>query len=228
MQRLKNILIGIIFIGVGAVFALKTLGINTFDILFTGWWTLFIIIPCFIGLITDKDKTGSLIGLTIGVLLLLCSRGILAFKIFWKLLAPAIILIIGLKLIFKGLLFSDKTPKPDFGKIKSNAGFKNCNALFSGTKLDFKNEIFSGASLNALFGGIDCDLRNAVIENDCYIEANALFGGIDIIVPDNVNVKIDSNAIFGGTDNKKDLHFNPEFKTLYIKASAIFGGIDIK
>ncbi len=30
--------------------------------LFDGWWTLFIIVPCAIGLITDRDKTGSIIG----------------------------------------------------------------------------------------------------------------------------------------------------------------------
>ena len=106
--------------------------------------------------------------------------------------------------------------------------YKSCNAVFSGSKLDYTNEVFNGADLNAMFGGVDCNLRNAIIENDCFIEANALFGGIDIIVPDNVNVKISSNSLFGGVDSKKNPPFNPEFKTLYIKASALFGGIEIK
>lgn len=228
MQKLKTILLGIILIGIGSVFALNAFGVNTLNILFTGWWTLFIIVPCFIGLITDRDKTGSVIGLTVGVLLLLCERKILAFRMFWKLLVPAIILIIGLKLIIKGLFFSDKKENWDLSKFKPNMNYKSCNAVFSGSKLDYTNEVFNGANLNAMFGGVDCNLRNAIIENDCFIEANALFGGIDIIVPDNVNIKISSNSLFGGVDSKKKLPFNPEFKTLFIKASALFGGIDIK
>ena len=52
-----------------------------------------------------------------------------------------------------------------------------------------EGKVFRGAELNAIFGGIDYDLRGAVIEPDCAIKATAIFGGIDIIVPENVKVR---------------------------------------
>ena len=73
---------------------------------------------------------------------------------------------------------------------------------------------------------MECDLRKAIIENDCAIQVTAVFGGIDIMVPDNVNVKVNSNSIFGGVSNKTSA--NPNAPTLYINATCMFGGADIK
>ena len=67
--------------------------------------------------------------------------------------------------------------------------------------------MFYGTELNAIFGGVDCDLRGAFIEQDCVIKANAIFGGIDIYVPEGVNVKVHSTSIFGGVDNKEHKNF---------------------
>ena len=61
------------------------------DLFFNGWWTLFIIVPCFIGLFTDNDKTGDTVGIAVGVILLLCCQDILNFDILWKLLLPIIL-----------------------------------------------------------------------------------------------------------------------------------------
>ena len=227
MKKTSAVLWGIVLIGLGTLFALKAVGINVFGILFTGWWTLFIIIPSFIGIFTDRDKTGSFIGLTVGVLLLLCSRGILAFKIFWKLLIPAIIIIIGIKLILSAI-FSKNLPDLFPKTNKSFGGFKSGNAFFSGNRMDLSGEVFDGAELNALFGGIECDLRYAIIEKDCIVKASTIFGGIDIFVPDNINVKVISHSIFGGVDCKKKTGGQEFDKTLYINASCIFGGLDIK
>jgi predicted membrane protein len=88
--------------------------------------------------------------------------------------------------------------------------------------------VFSGAELNAVFGGVDCDISGAIIEGDCYIEASAIFGGIDIKVPDGVNVKINSTSIFGGVSDEKERTKEKYEYTLYVNAKCIFGGVDIK
>ena len=77
MKSFKNILWGIILIAVGVILGLNSLEITNIDIFFDGWWALFIIVPCFIGLITNNDKTGDIIGLVVGVLLLLASQDII-------------------------------------------------------------------------------------------------------------------------------------------------------
>ena len=80
MKKASNLLWGIILVAVGVILAMNALGFASIDIFFDGWWTLFIIVPCAIGLFTDYDKTGHLIGICIGVFLLLCCQDILNFR----------------------------------------------------------------------------------------------------------------------------------------------------
>ena len=225
MKKTSNILWGLVLVALGVIFALNALDIADFNIFFDGGWTLLIIVPCTIGLFTERDKTENIIGIVAGVLLFLWCRDILDFSTMWKLIIPAIIIVVGLKLIFRGI-FGNKANEM-MKKMKSEgktprSGF----AAFSGCEMDYNGEIFEGAELNAIFGGIECNLTNAVIEKDQAIQATAIFGGIDIFVPENVNVKVDSFNIFGGASNKS--HSNPEAPTIHVNAICLFGGIDIK
>ena len=97
MKNLKRIIFGIILVVAGTIFALNALEITDIDIFFEGWWTLFIIVPCFLNLVSGHDVAGNIAGLTLGVLLLLCTRDILDWSMMWKLFIPAIVVIIGLK-----------------------------------------------------------------------------------------------------------------------------------
>ena len=95
MRKISKILWGIAFIFAGVIFALNAFGITDIEIFFDGWWTLFIIVPCFIGIFSEREKTGNIIGLAIGVFLLLCCQNVLDFDMLCKLAIPAIIVIIG-------------------------------------------------------------------------------------------------------------------------------------
>lgn len=227
MKKVSKILWGVAFIAAGVIFALKAFGITDIDIFFDGWWTLFIIVPCFVGLFSEREKTGNVIGLIIGVFLLLCCQNVLSFDTIWKLAFPAVIVIIGIKLIFGGI-FGDKANKMLETSKQNGENIKSGCATFSGQDMYFDGEVFNGAELSAIFGGIKCDIRNAVIENDCAINASAVFGGIDILAPDNVNIKINSNSIFGGVSDKKRHPTISDAPTIYINATCMFGGVDIK
>ena len=111
MKKLSYLLWGIVLIAAGVVLALRIFGITNADIFFDGWWTLFIIIPSAVGLFTEKKKTGSIIGIALGVFMLLCCQEVLS----WKLLAPAALVVLGLKLTLTGLLGSkeEKPPRQD-------------------------------------------------------------------------------------------------------------------
>ncbi len=124
MKKVGNILWGLVLIVLGIIIGLNILGITNINLFFDGWWTLFIIVPCFIGLIKDKDKMGNLIGLVIGIVLLLCSIGILDFVITWKLLLPIGLIIIGLSLIFRNVF--DKSISEKIKDLKENKN-KNKN-----------------------------------------------------------------------------------------------------
>lgn len=94
MKKASKILLGILLIAVGVIFALNAFQITHINVFFDGWWTLFIIVPCLFGLFTEQDKTGNLVGILIGVFLLLWRQGILKFSLIWKLAIPAIIIIL--------------------------------------------------------------------------------------------------------------------------------------
>lgn len=100
-MRISNLLWGLFFVILGVILGLNALDITNINIFFDGWWTLFIIIPCFIDLFKDEDKTGNIIGLVIGILLLLASNNLIDFDLIFKLMVPFILVMIGLSFIFK-------------------------------------------------------------------------------------------------------------------------------
>ena len=130
-------------------------------------------------------------------------------------------------LVYREALKLYTTPKgvliqTENGNVVSKA------TVLSGETLDFSGEVFQGAQLNAVFGGLKCDLRRAQINQDCLIDASAIFGGIDIYVPTNVNVKVSSNSVFGGVTNKAPYFHDENAPTIYIKGNCMFGGVDVK
>lgn len=228
MKSFKNILWGIILIVVGVILGLNSLGITNIDIFFDGWWTLFIIVPCFIGLITNKDKTGDIIGLVVGVLLLLASQDIIDFDVILKLLLPIILIILGVSFIFKNS-FNNKVNDEIKKLNKGDKNKDNIVAIMSGQDIRITDEKYEGYNLTAIFGGINLDLRDATIEKDIVINAVSVFGGTDILVPDDVKVKVVSSSIFGGVDQKKKRDSDSKKEhTIYINATCVFGGVDIK
>lgn len=225
MKNVSKILWGVFFIILGIVIGLKSLNILDINIFFRGWWTLFIIIPCFINLFNEREgKLGNLIGLIIGVSLLLSAQNIFEFRIIAKLIVPFIFVMIGLSFLLNNTIKGKISEKVAEGKKN---GLESIVATFAEQKIDKTDESFKGANLDAVFGGIKLDLRDANLEEETVIEASAIFGGIEIIVPKGVNVKVKSTPIFGGVDNhisnKKE-----EKKTIYIEAFCLFGGLEIK
>lgn len=225
MKKTRNVLWGIVFVVLGVIFGLNALEITDINIFFDGWWTLFIIVPCFINIFKEEDKTGDFIGLLIGVVLLLCSQDYLEFEMVWRLMIPAILVIIGLSFIFKDAINSKV--KKEIKKLNKKDTKEYCST-FGGQKVDFDNEEFTGCTLSAVFGGVDCDLRDAIIKEDVVINACAIFGGVDIRVPKDVRVKVTSTPIFGGVSNNRKNPKDENIKTIYVNATCVFGGVEIK
>lgn len=226
MKKLNKILWGLALVAIGIIWGINILGIADINIFFKGWWTLFIIVPSLVGLVSKgSDKGGDLFMLFVGVGLLLASQGVFSFELFWKLLIPALIVVIGLSIIFRSIFKKTRknipfSPRAEGGKMQF--------VLFAGADLAYTGQTFEGAKYTALFGGIDVHLEDAVIEHDVTINAAAIFGGIDIYLPQNVNVQVSSASVFGGVENEKKGQINIEgAPTVYINASGIFGGVDV-
>ena len=226
MKDYTKYIIGFLLIFIGLILGLNAFGITNINLFFSGWWTLFIIIPSLVGLINDKDKTSSLIFLIIGVWLFLAERDLIEYELLVKLLLPVILISIGLLLVFKDVLsINGKEIK------KINANNKDNNdyiAVFGSQDLKFDNEKIENMDLKSIFGGIKLDLRDAVIEKDIVINTLSVFGGIDIYVPENVKVKVSSTPFFGGVDVKRRKGDSKKEVTIYLNSVCIFGGVDVK
>ena len=226
MKDYTKYIIGFLLIFIGLILGLNAFGITNINLFFSGWWTLFIIIPSLVGLINDKEKTSSLIFLIIGVWLFLAERDLIEYELLIKLLLPVILISIGLLLVFKDVLsINGKEIK------KINANNKESNnyiAIFGSQDLKFEDEKVENLDLKSLFVGIKLDLRDAKIEKDIVINTLSVFGGIDIYVPDDVKVKVSSTPFFGGVEVKRGKQSSKKEITIYLNSVCIFGGVDVK
>lgn len=282
-----GIILGLLFLIVGAGYLAEVLGfIEEFTIFFDGWWTLFIIVPCFCGLVgRDGGKVGYLIGIAVGVFFLLSAQGVLNSNKLWALLLAVICVLIGVNLLLpkrkqesesgdtdahtdrfdrgqnetvthtaeqKAERFADAEvvsegafaetqvtaaePAEQYHENEQryeNAGDAEkivCSAVFAGRDIRVDNSYFNGADLSALFGGIDLNLKNAMIQKNVTIEVKAVFGGIDILMPPNVRVVVDVTPILGGVENgtSAPLGADENTPTVFIKGTCMFGGLEVK
>ncbi len=234
-RKLKSILWGLLLIVVGVLVTLHALEIELgFDPLFDGWWSLFIIVPCAIDLVTDKNKLWPLIGILVGVGLLLAARDVIAYSTLWKLVLPFGLILLGCYMLYRVLVQKPAKHPAVGGHVPSDNTTEGktdteYTAIFAGDDLNFTGKQFEGTKLTAIFGGIECDLRGALITHDVVIETAAIFGGIDIILPPLVKLRIENSvAILGGVENNFRDSADSAAPTVILRPTAIFGGVEAK
>lgn len=225
-KRISYIIIGLIIIGVGVLYAGDILGVWDVNFSFEGWWTVFIIAPAVISMVSGGINSINVIIAGIGILLFVGARDALPNDAAYKLIFPFVIVVFGFSILLK------KTQKPT---EKSNNGLyagdsgENYFAVFGGNAPQFKGLDFRGANTFAIFGGIDLRLTESYIKRDCIINAYSIFGGTDIFLPKNVIAKVSSTPVFGGVDNKFVSGVEGQnAPTVYIRAVSVFGGVEIK
>ena len=103
-----------------------------------------------------------------------------------------------------------------------------CSVHYGGDEYVYHGETFHGARLDAFFGGIRMDLREAKITEDEEIDIHTFCGGIELIVPATVNVIVKSQNFIGGVGNHATHTAEPKAPTIHIVASNFIGGVDIK
>ena len=171
MKKISPIVWGLAIIALGVIFGGNALGWFNFDIFFDGWWTLFIIVPSVISLITEKDKISSLGFLAAGVILLLAAQDVFSYDVAWKAILAVFLIMVGLTIIVKSIFHNknDKEVEKKIEELKDNKAMDAQMAIFSGNDRVYNEEVFSGSHLAAVFGGVDLDLRKAKFNKDTVI-----------------------------------------------------------
>lgn len=231
-NKFGNILWGLFFIAIGVGLVGNIFGLWNFTLFFNGWWTLFIIVPSVISMVQHSVNLGNILGLAAGVLLLMGAQDIIDFGLVWKLLVALAFVCIGLNIMFAGLFqrkwrTAAKQAAVSAQQHSGSAAGVSYTAVFNGQNIRYPHEPFTSANLVCIFGGVDLDLREAVIDHDITITMTCVFGGCDIFLPPNVEPVMGVTSIFGGCDNKTAAAI-PGSPKAYIGGTCVFGGSDIK
>ena len=119
---------------------------------------------------------------------------------------------------------------PPAGGAGSDAGaVVDCFALLGASRRRSASQDFRAASLTAIMGGCELDLRQASIRGgQAVIDTFAMWGGIEIKVPQDWTVALHGTPILGGFDDKTVRVGGDGSKILVVTGTAIMGGVEVK
>ena len=224
MKRTLKTIFGLALIAAGVIGILAFSGVINLTFSIDGWWTLFIIIPCIASLFTGKDIIGSLMGISVGVLLLLAARGIVQWNAIWMYLLAIVAIGVGLKMVFNiGICSSDfKNMKC---VVEDGKEIRCVENAFGYQKISLSGVKVEGVRIKNSFGSVCLDLRGAIIEGDIDIKVELAFGGMAIWTPEGCQVKTAVNSGFGGVGDKRTHKEDPSKPVIFITGNCGFGGI---
>lgn len=224
MKKLFGVVIGALLIVTGVLYVLSISGVLALEVSFDGWWTVFIIVPALQGLLTSRNKIGNLMVLLLGVYLFLAAQSIIEYESVWKFILPTILTLLGIKLIIKAL-----KPESEDEECKVEEKRTESLAVFGENKSDYSGEEVRLAKVGAVFGGAKCNLCGANFTEKSRLDLFCLFGGADVIIPEDVEIKVNALCLFGGISDKRAIKDNSQKSgKLTINGFCLFGGADIK
>ena len=219
----------LVIIGIGLIFLLNNLHVLYMDQWYRYWPV--ILIAAGLAKLVDATAAGPRVfgGVLIGVGALFLADNMNLIRLSWDDFWPLVLIGVGILMLVNRLSGPQIwTPRPTATMAD---GVFAANAVFSGFKRRVTDGDFRGASLTAIFGGGELNLRQARMAGDsAVVQVSAIFGGVEIKVPKDWLVISQGTGIFGGFSDSTSQppEDTPGLKRLIIKGEAIFGGVDVK
>lgn len=221
---------GAIILAVGIIFLLDSMGYVHARYFFQ-FWPL-ILIGVGVAKICCRDsRMWGVFLLLFGLFLQLNYLGIGHFN--WSQFWPLLLIAAGVMALWSAMQARNimaNTPSAEGSDPRTTL---DETTIFGGIQKRLNGREFRGGRMQAVFGGIEIDLRDAELaENEAVIYANAIFGGIEIRVPETWFVAARGQGVFGGfTDSTRYVApVDPDKpkKTLIVLGTALFGGVEIR
>lgn len=238
MGSRRQIIFGLILVGLGAAWLLNNVGVISVSIgyIVRTYWPVVFLIWGLDLLIEGTRRTGSSrtagftnagILLVIGLLFLSRTTGFFYFNwsIMWRSLLPIILILIGWNLVSSGTF----------------PGGRHW-AILSGVERKQRGWRMESGSFGAVMGSVEIDATVADIpEGETRLDLFALMGGVELIVPADVTVECRGTAVLGGIEFFREdaggivatidstcPGATGSTKRLVITARAILGAVDIR
>ncbi|MDR7856676.1 LiaF transmembrane domain-containing protein [Tissierella sp.] len=227
---------GIILVLIGGGFLLEQFDIITFGDMFRVYWPSLLILLGLVGLFDrGSSKTGNLILIVIGGLIQIDKLDLLDINVY-KLIWPIILILVGLSVIFSKNGFVEVRTNFNMDGSKGKKKMNNITledtidafTMMGAIETNNQSQEFKGGKATVVMGGIDLDLRDAVLyNNEAFLELNVIMGGIEIYVPSDWRVEVTGVPLLGAWENKARNNTDPNAPILKIKCFILMGGIDV-
>lgn len=262
-RNIAPLLFGIFFVLAGIGYLGQAVFSWDFTIFFRGWWTLFILVPAFVSILSNGPKIFNVAAFLFGGLFLLEAQNVIDNSSFGVILLGGAIAYIGVIMIVKYINAPKNNANPNFTTYTYTTNQPNgqttinvdptgtyqetnythkrknsyCdttnepsyNAILSGVDAKNTSTDFQGAKVAAIMGGVDLDLRDAIITKDIVVYATAVMGGIDILAPQNVRISLVKTDILGSTTcTAISMPPDANVPIVTFNCTTIMGGIEIK
>mgnify|MGYP000905968762 CR=1 FL=1 len=217
--RIPQLLLGLVLLGLGVALLLSRLEIVevSFWSLIGTWWPLAIVGLGLAALFTvPRAWPGPLLVILLGVILQLARLELFDVPLA-SLLWPIALIVVGLTL----LLRFGRPPRDDADRITSTV-------LWWGSNPRSRSQSFRSASLTAVMGGIELDLREADVQGRADISIFALWAGVEVKVPPSWRVRVRGLPVLGGWEDKTVDPADPNAPELVVHVTTIMGGAEIK
>lgn len=226
----RRAMFGLAVIGIGALALFDNLHVFDMAMLKT-FWPLALVMFGIGRLFWPRHPSSGFFGLAliaVGGLLTAKNLGLLAIDI--HALWPVLIIGIGLSILMR-VVFPNRRREQAFAFTNStleHGEVVNVDARFSGVKLRNDSRSFKGGRIEAHFGGVELDLRQALIEGEeAVLDLTVTFGGVDLKVPREWKVITDVGTTMGSVEDKTVPPMNPGPRLL-VRGEAVFGGVEIR
>ncbi|GAB3440250.1 hypothetical protein GCM10027570_05630 [Streptomonospora sediminis] len=111
-----------------------------------------------------------------------------------------------------------------------SVGRENIVAVFGGAERKGRWLVEPRTNVSVLCGGVDLDLRDAVLsQREVTIQCAVVMGGLEITVPHGVRVVNNTSGILGGANlHGTDAVSDPNHPVIRLTGTCMLGGIEVK
>lgn len=216
-----RIIIGLSVIAGGVLLLLSNLDVGVIRDVVREWWPIAIVVGGLLWLVSEpRNYMWALLVVAIGAIVQLDRLDVVDVNV-GQLILPAIIIAVGLSLLFKG----SSTSRTHIAKNQR----EDVTAILGGNETHVHSDNFKASSVTAVLGGAVIDLRNATIKEEAVVEVFCFWGGVEIRIPKGVQVRNETTAILGSVENtagkEKAAGKQP---VLHVTGDVIMGGVEIK
>jgi len=191
-RSLGQVLAGVLVVLAGVVLLLDRTGVVDIDlgtVASTLWPLLVVLVGVTSLLLVPRAWFGPVVITAAGVVLLLDRLEVLDVSV-WDYLWPVALILIGL-----GITFGASGRGGQEERITAIA-------FWWGAERRSRSRRFRSASLTAIMGGVELDLREAEIRGTARVDVFTFWGGVDIKVPPTWEVRTTGLPLLGGWENK--------------------------